>query len=76
MIKPDPEKDEALKMAEWNEMKIRVYGNKLTSWLNGVEMVTINDALIGAGEGSIALQIHDGGGIKVKWRNIRVATPQ
>ncbi|NNK18481.1 MAG: DUF1080 domain-containing protein [Maribacter sp.] len=76
LIKPDPEKDKALKMGEWNEMRIRVYGNQLTSWLNGVEMVTINDTLIGEGEGSIALQIHDGGGIKVKWRNMRVATPQ
>ncbi|WP_419941381.1 hypothetical protein [Candidatus Palauibacter sp.] len=23
-------------------------------------------------EGSIALQIHDGGGIKVRWRNLRI----
>ncbi|MGB5436196.1 MAG: DUF1080 domain-containing protein [Maribacter sp.] len=76
LIKPDPEKDKALKMGEWNEMKIRVYGDKLTSWLNGVEMVTIRDQKIGAGEGSIALQIHDGGGIKVNWRNIRIAMPQ
>ncbi|MRX62967.1 3-keto-disaccharide hydrolase [Maribacter luteus] len=76
LIKPDPEKDKALKMGEWNEMKIRVYGDKLTSWLNGVEMVTIRDKKIGAGEGSIALQIHDGGGIKVNWRNIKIALPQ
>ncbi len=76
LIKPDPEKDKALKMGEWNEMKIRVYGDKLTSWLNGVEMVTIRDEKIGAGEGSIALQIHDGGGIKVNWRNIKIALPQ
>ena len=27
---------------------------------------------IGAAEGSFALQIHDGGGIKVRWRNLRV----
>ena len=76
LIKPDPKKDSALKMGEWNEMKIRLNGNKLTSWLNGVQMVTITDTKIGAGEGSIALQIHDGGGIKVKWRNIKVMTPQ
>lgn len=76
LIKPDPEKDKALKMGEWNQMKIRLNGDTLTSWLNGVKMVTITDAKIGAGEGSIALQIHDGGGIKVKWRNIIVATPQ
>lgn len=76
LIKPDPEKDKALKMGDWNKMKIRVYGDKLTSWLNGVEMVSIRDEKIGAGEGSIALQIHDGGGIKVKWRNIKIALPQ
>jgi len=76
LIKPDPEKDKVLKMGEWNQMKIRLNGDTLTSWLNGTEMVTITDEKIGAGEGSIALQIHSGGGIKVKWRNIRVTTPQ
>ena len=32
----------------------------------------INDEKIGKGEGFIALQIHDGGGIKVRWRKIVV----
>jgi hypothetical protein len=76
LIKPDPAKDSVLKMGEWNQMKIRLNGDTLTSWLNGTEMVTITDTKIGAGEGSIALQIHDGGGIKVKWRNIKIMTPQ
>ncbi|MBE9489307.1 MAG: DUF1080 domain-containing protein [Bacteroidetes bacterium] len=70
LIKPDAEKDKALKMGEWNQMKIKVMGSSVTTWLNGVEMVTITDDKIGEGEGSIALQIHDGGGIKVRWRNI------
>ncbi|NVN18220.1 DUF1080 domain-containing protein [Muricauda sp. HICW] len=72
LIKPDPEKDKALKMGEWNTMKIRVEGPKVTSWLNGVEMVHLEDEKIGEGEGAIALQIHDGGGIRVKWRNIEL----
>jgi len=76
LIQPPAEKDEALKFGEWNTMKIRVVGNQLTSWLNGVEMVSISDEKIGAGEGSIALQIHDGGGIKVRWRNISLVLPQ
>ena len=33
-------------------------------------MITMEDEIIGKGEGRIALQIHDGGGIKVKWRNL------
>ena len=76
LIQPEPEKESVLKEGEWNQMKIRVSGNQLTSWLNGTEMVTITDDKIGAGEGSIALQIHDGGGIKVKWRNIKIVQPQ
>ena len=76
LIKPDPEKDKVLKEGEWNTMKIKLSGNKLTSWLNGTEMVSITDDKIGAGKGSIALQIHDGGGIKVKWRNINIVLPQ
>jgi len=72
LIKPDPEKDKALKMGEWNKMKIRVVGNQVTTWLNGQEMITLDDEKIGAGKGAIALQIHDGGGIKVRWRNIEL----
>ncbi|MCJ7466387.1 MAG: DUF1080 domain-containing protein [Maribacter sp.] len=72
LIKPSPEKDDVLKEGQWNHMKIRVVGDTLTSWLNGVEMVTLTDEKIGAGEGSIALQIHDGGGIKVKWKDIKL----
>jgi hypothetical protein len=70
LIKPAPEKDKALKMGEWNKMKIKVIGSSVTTWINDTEMVTITDTKIGEGEGGIALQIHDGGGIKVKWRNI------
>jgi len=72
LIKPEAEKEEVLKEGEWNQMKIVVNGDTLTSYLNGVEMITITDAKIGAGEGSVALQIHDGGGIKVKWRNLSI----
>ena len=76
LIKPDPKKDKVLKEGEWNTMKIKLSGDSLTSWLNGTEMVSITDKKIGEGKGSIALQIHDGGGIKVKWRNIKVVLPQ
>ena len=59
-------------MGEWNEMRIRVVGSRVTTWLNGTEMVDLTDERIGAATGHIALQIHDGGGIKVRWRNLRV----
>ena len=59
-----------LKMGEWNKMKIQVDGDHVTTWLNGHQMTDLTDDKIGQGKGSIALQIHDGGGIKVSWRNI------
>lgn len=68
---PD-EKEDILKMGEWNTMKIRVVGGHVTTWLNGVQMVDLEDGKIAEGKGSIALQIHSGGGIKVKWRNIKI----
>ena len=72
MIKPEPAKDAALKMGEWNEMRVRVVGPRVTTWINGVEMIDLEDEKIGGAEGSIALQIHSGGGIRVRWRNLRV----
>ena len=72
LIKPDSKKDKVLKMGEWNHMKIKVVGDKVTTWLNDTKMIELQDEKIGKGKGSIALQIHDGGGIKVSWRNLQV----
>jgi hypothetical protein len=70
LIKPDPSKEKHLKYEKWNKMKIRVDGDHVTTWLNGKQMVDITDEKIGQGEGGVALQIHDGGGIKVMWRKL------
>ena len=72
LIKPDLRKDSILKMGKWNHMKIKVVGSSVTTWLNGTKMVELDDIQIGQGKGAIALQIHDGGGIKVRWKNIRI----
>ncbi len=72
LIKPDTSKAGFLKEGDWNEMKVKVVGNKVTTWLNGQEMISLEDEKIGSVEGQIALQIHDGGGVRVRWRNIRI----
>ncbi len=72
LIKPDAKKDAVLKEGEWNTMRIKAKGDKVTSWLNGKKMVRIKDDKIGEASGMIALQIHSGGGIKVRWRNLMV----
>lgn len=70
---PD-DKEDVLKEGEWNTMRILLEGDHLQTWLNGVQMTDLHDAKIGKAHGRIALQIHDGGGIKVRWRNIRIKT--
>ena len=69
---PPAENEKYLKTGKWNKLKLRVVGDEVTTWLNGHEMVNMKDEKIGAGNGFIALQIHDGGGIKVRWKKIKV----
>lgn len=72
LIQPDPALDKNLKMGDWNTMRIKVVNDEVTTWLNGVQMIHLKDEKIGQSVGQIALQIHDGGGIKVRWRNLKV----
>lgn len=74
LIQPDSTLDKALKMGDWNTYRVRVNEDTVTTWLNGQEMIQFIDEKIGEAQGQIALQIHDGGGIKVRWRNL-VLTP-
>jgi len=63
-------KENILKPGQWNKMRLRVVGDRVQTWLNGTSMVDFTDEKIGQGNGSIALQIHEGGGIKVRFRNL------
>ncbi len=66
------EKEKILKMGDWNTIRIKVVGDNVKTWLNGEMMTDLTDAKIGQGKGRIMLQIHSGGGIKVRWKNIQV----
>lgn len=72
LIKPKPEDEKYLKEGKWNKMKIQVIGDEVTTWLNGHQMIHLKDEKIGKGEGFIALQIHSGGGIKVRWKDLKI----
>ena len=72
LIQPKPEDEKWLKTGGWNKMKILVKGDEVTTWLNGHQMIYLKDEKIGRGSGFIALQIHDGGGIKVRWKHFRL----
>ena len=72
LIQPKSDDEKELKTGKWNTLKIKVVGDEVTTWLNGRRMVYLKDEKIGKGEGFIALQIHDGGGIKVRWKDIMI----
>ena len=72
LIQPKPEDEKVLKGDDWNNLKAQVINDEVTTWLNGKQIVYLKDEKIGKGKGFIALQIHDGGGIKVRWKNIRI----
>jgi hypothetical protein len=72
LTQPKPELESALKVGEWNKMKVVVKGNNVTTWLNDQQMITLDDEKIGSISGKIALQIHDGGGVRVRWRKIMI----
>jgi Domain of Unknown Function (DUF1080) len=73
LIKPDAKLDN-VKMGAWNTMRVLVKGDEVTTWVNGVQMIFLKDTAIGEIDGKIALQIHDGGGIKVEWKHIKIKT--
>ncbi len=68
------EQEEFLKEGEWNTLRIKLENDNIQTWLNGEEMINLTDEKIGKGQGRIALQIHDGGGIKVLWKNFKLET--
>jgi len=72
LIQPDSLHEKYLKTGKWNKLKLKVAGDEVTTWLNGHQMIYLKDEKIGTGNGFIALQIHDGGGIKVRWRKIKI----
>jgi hypothetical protein len=72
LIQPKLEDEAVLKPEKWNHLRIQAIGDKVTSWLNGKQMVYLQDEKIGSRNGFIALQIHSGGGIKVRWKNILI----
>jgi len=72
LIKPDAAKEKFLKAEGWNKMRVQVRGNTVVTWINGQQMISLTDEKIGSVSGRISLQIHDGGGVKVRWRNIRI----
>jgi hypothetical protein len=69
---PTAEGEQALKAGDWNNLEVSVQGAHLVTRLNDVKIVDFTDAAPKFTDGSIALQIHTGGGVKMRWKDIYV----
>ena len=44
LVQADPALDAALMMGDWNTLRVRAVGDRVTTWLNGTRMVDFEDA--------------------------------
>ena len=67
---PTAEGEQALKPGEWNELEVSVDGAHIVTQLNGTKIVDFIDPAPKFTDGVIGLQIHTGGGVKMRWKDI------
>jgi hypothetical protein len=72
VVQPGAEGEKALKPGEWNELEVSVHGSHIVTRLNGVQVVDYKDARQKFTDGAIALQIHTGGGVRMRWKDIAI----
>jgi hypothetical protein len=63
--------DQHVHDGDWNHYVIEAVGGKIRTWLNGELCVDLDDAE-GARRGVLALQIHSGGEMEVRFRNLKL----
>ena len=72
LVWPAEEAEKALRPGEWNDLELEVRGRRIRTRLNGIPAVDFTDPSPKFTDGVIALQIHTGGGVRVRWKDIRV----
>ena len=70
IVWPAPELETVIRSDDWNELLIKVEGQRYITVLNGVEMIDFTYPSPGAGEGVIALQLHSGGQGRMRFKDI------
>jgi hypothetical protein len=69
---PTPEGERAIKPRDWNELEIAAEGRHYVTRLNGVQVVDFHDPAPRFTDGVIALQLHTGGGVKIRFKDIYI----
>ena len=72
IVWPAPELETVIRPNDWNEMRMRVVGNRYTSYLNGTLMVDFTDPTPKSFDGYISLQLHSGGLGNMRFKEIYI----
>ena len=67
---PAPELETVISPNDWNDLRIKVDGNRYITHLNGVKMIDFTYPAPGATSGLIALQLHSGGEGRMRFKDI------
>jgi len=70
IVWPAPENETVIRPFDWNEMLVKVEGNRIRTRVNGVEMIDFTYPSPANTDGVIALQIHPGGGARMRFKDI------
>ena len=69
---PTPEGEHAVKPRDWNDLEVAAEGRHIVTRLNGVRIVDFYDSAPRFTEGVIRLQLHTGGGVKIRFKDISI----
>lgn len=72
VMMPTAEGERALKPGQWNDLEASVHGNHVVTRLNGMIIADYADATPKFTDGVIGLQIHTGGGVRMRWKDIYI----
>ena len=64
--------EKVLRPGGWNDLEISAHGNHIVTKLNGVQIVDFTDPAQEFSDGVVGLQIHTGGGVKMRWKDIYI----
>jgi hypothetical protein len=67
---PTADGEKVLKPGEWNDLEVSARGNHIVTRLNGTVIVDFTDSAQRFSDGVIGLQIHTGGGVRMRWKDI------
>ena len=64
-------REDHVKADDWNDYEIVASGSKIRTWINGQSCVDLDDPP-GARRGIFALQLHSGGPMEVRFKDIKL----